>query len=240
MTKTHNVTFPYFSSPNSSYKRVSIVSSPSQESCQRSIPMLRPRFKKASKMPEQILWLQLQQDLKRVQWYFVPKDLLENLLKELPEEQAVWRKEELPSKLQIHQTVSWPFVWNNLLTNFDVISDLSLVQGSTNQLSPIQNDASEFRQRVSFNEPGLLVPKANIAQRHSFSGIPRKVSDYITRKISVTKQEKPVVVKKKSLPTSSSFSSATFNNSESTFSIGLKPILKQPTTRKSNFMSRDG
>ena len=121
-----------------------------------------------------------------------------------------------------------------------MIADLSVVQGSTNQLSPIQNDVSGFRQRVSFNEPGLLVPKANIAQRHSFSGIPRKVSDYITRKISVTKQEKPVSVKKKSLPTSSSFSSATFNNSESTFSIGLKPILKQPLTRKSNFMSRDG
>ena len=114
-----------------------------------------------------------------------------------------------------------------------------MVQGSANQLSPIQNDVSEIRQRVSFNEGLLLAPKTNVAQRHSFSGIPRKVSDYITRKISVTKQEKPMVVKKKSLPTSSSFSSATFNNSESTFSIGLKPILKQPT-RKANFMSREG
>ena len=122
----------------------------------------------------------------------------------------------------------------------DFVPDLSVVQASTNnQLRPEQNtNGSEIRQRVSFNE-GLTVPKTNKQQRNSFSGFPRKVSDYISRQISLTKQEKPLVAKKKSLPTSSSFSSATFNNSESMISIGLKPILKQPT-RKANFMSRDG
>ena len=74
--------------------------------------------------------------------------------------------------------------------------DMSVVQGSgTDKLSPTQNNASESRQKVSFNE-GLMVPSTNITQRHSFSGVTglhRKVSDYISRKISVTKQEKPMV-----------------------------------------------
>ena len=96
----------FFLSPNSNYKKESIVSSPSQESCQRSIPMLKPKFKKVSRMLEQILWLQSQQNLKRVQLYLDPKGPLENLPKELQGEQAVWLREELLSKLQIHPTVS--------------------------------------------------------------------------------------------------------------------------------------